>query len=177
MDQTRTLRIGSTRGTLQTLGLMTAFCLMAIVLTGGRIVDGAILGGGLFLIYRIGVVRMILCRHHRDGVGRSRDGDFPGALEAFRRSEADWQTRGWLDQRRGWLLGSASRWPFHALALYNQGFCLARMGQPAQAAAVLDDALHRYPDMRLARQLREAMRDAPALQPGGWDDLLSGEPG
>ena len=80
-------RRGSLLSTLQAFGLMLAFCLVSIAATG-LVIEGAMLGAGLFLVYRLGVVRTLLTRHHRVGIGLSRDGDFAGALDAFRRSEA-----------------------------------------------------------------------------------------
>lgn len=169
-------RIGTAQGTAKTFALMMGFCLLGLVLTGGRVIEGAIIGFGTFLIYRIGVVRMILCRNHRAGIGLSRDGDFAGALHAFTRSEADWTRLAWLDARRGWLLGSSARWSFHAQALYNQAYCLSQMGHIPQALAVLEETIRRYPDMRLARQLRERLVAEVPLHHNDWNDLLDSPP-
>lgn len=173
----KTTYVSSTQGNLQAFALMIVFSLGGVVATGGRVVEGALAGGFAFLIYKVVVVGMILCREHRLGISLTRDGRFADALAAFVRSEAAWRRRAWLDRRRGWLLGSASRWPFRARALYNQGYCLSRLGRDAEAAAVLDELLQACGDMGIARELRGAIlaEQAAAAQAGAadWGGLLA----
>ncbi|MFT4979097.1 MAG: hypothetical protein ACI8S6_005007 [Myxococcota bacterium] len=171
MPSPRTTHVSSMRGNLQAVGLMVAFSFLGIILTGGRVVEGALSGALLFLVYRIVLVGMVLCRAHRRGINLTRDGDFPGALAAFKQSATGWQRRRWLDRRRGWLLGSASRWPFHARALYNQGYCLSQLGRDPEALAVLDEMLHEYGEMGIAAELRGAIV-AAAPPPSDWGELL-----
>lgn len=157
--------------TLQAFGLMLAFCLLSIAATR-LVIEGAVLGAGLFLVYRLGVVRMLLTRHHRVGIGLSRDGDFAASLAAFQRSEAFWHQHAWLDRRRGWLMGASVPWPFAALAVYNQGYCHHKLGDNAAAIAVLDEALVRWPGLGPARELKGALLSQPRLPEADWSGLL-----
>lgn len=173
----QTTHVSSTRGNLQAIGLMVVFSLGGVVATGGRVVEGALAGGFAFLLYKVVVVGMVLCREHRQGINLTRDGQFSDALSAFERSAQAWQRWAWLDRRRGWLLGSASRWPFHARALYNQGYCLSRLGRDAEAAAVLDELLLTHGEMGIARELRGAIlaEQSAAAQAGAadWGNLMA----
>lgn len=177
MAASKTTHVSSTQGNLQAFALMVLFSFGGVVATGGRVVEGALAGAFMFLIYKIVVVGMVLCREHRLGINLTRDGQFSDALAAFQRSEAAWQRWGWLDRRRGWLLGSPSRWPFHARALYNQGYCLSRLGRDAEAVSVLDVLLEAYGDMGIARELRGAIvaEQAVAAQAGraDWSGLMA----
>lgn len=150
---------------------MLAFCLVSIAFTS-LVIEGALIGAGLFLVYRLGVVRMVLTRHHRVGIGLSRDGDFAGALAAFQKSEAFWQQHAWLDKRRGWLMGASVPWPFAALAAYNQGYCRHRMGDNEAAIAILDEALIRWPKLGPARELKGALLSQPKLPEADWSGLM-----
>ncbi|MFT5679947.1 MAG: hypothetical protein ACI8RZ_000852 [Myxococcota bacterium] len=156
----------------QAFGLMLVFCLLGIAFTE-RVIEGALLGAGLFLVYRLGVVRMVLTRHHRVGIGLSRDGDFAGSLAAFQRSETFWQDNAWLDRRRGWLMGASVPWPFAALAAYNQGYCHHQLGDDAAAIAVLDEALICWPGLDPARELKGGLMSQQVKLPeADWSGLL-----
>ena len=158
-------------GTAQAFGLMLAFSLLGIVFTS-LVIEGALIGAGLFLVYRLGVVRMVLTRHHRVGIGLSRDGDMAGALAAFQRSQVFWEQYAWLDKRRGWLMGASISWPFAALAAYNQGYCHHQMGDNEAAISILDEALIRWPGLGPARELKGALLSQPKLPEVNWDGLL-----
>ena len=161
----------SARGTLQSFALMLVFCLLGVAATS-LVIEGALVGTGVFLIYRLGVVRLILTRHHRTGIGLSRDGDYRKALVAFQRSEAFWTEYAWLDRRRGWLMGASVPWPFAALAIYNQGYCLQKLGDDDAAIAVLDEALIRWPGLGPARELKGALLSRPKLPEADWSGLI-----
>ena len=176
MARGMTARTGSMSGTLQAFGLMVAMSLLGVIFSGGYVVEGAAAGLAAFLLYRVVVVRMVLCRHHRRGIGLSVDGHYAEALAAFSESEAAWSRRAWLDRQRGWLLGITSQWPFQALALYNQGYCLSRLGRTAEAVALLDEALVRYPELGPARELRGSLlAEAGLLRGEDRGALLSEE--
>ena len=117
------------------------------------------------------MVRLLLTRHHRTGIGLSRDGQFAEALAAFERSEAFWSQYAWLDARRGWMMASAVRWPFAALAVYNQAYCRHRLGDDAAAIATLDEALVRWPGLSPALELKGALLSQPQLPETDWSDL------
>lgn len=174
MDQQSTVaRTGGVRGSLHAFGLVGVASLLGVLLSGGYVIHGAAAGLVAFLVYRVVVVRMVLCRDHRRGIGLSMDGEYAAALAAFSQSEAAWTRRAWLDQRRGWLMGITSQWPFLALALYNQGYCLARLGRTPEAVAMLDEALARYPDLGPARELRGSLlATSGSLRGEDWGDLL-----
>ncbi len=76
-------RRGAAWGTAQAFGLMLVFSLLGIVFTR-LVIEGALIGTGLFLVYRLGVVRTVLTRHHRAGIGLSRDGDMAGHCSSSR---------------------------------------------------------------------------------------------
>ncbi len=170
------MRSASTRGTVQSFGLMLAFSAFWVLATT-RVIEGALLGAGLFLVYRLVIVRWWVCRHHRRGIDRTRAGRLEDALHAFVESERFWERHTWLDARRGWLLGSASRWPFAALARYNQGVCLSALGRHHEALEILDDALVRWPELSPAREMKGAIlaADAAAAPGRDWESLLSEE--
>lgn len=175
MASSRTTSISTGWGSIQSVILMLLFSLSGIVLTGGRVVEGAFAGAFLFLVHRLLIVGMVLCRDHRRGISLTRGGDIGGALAAFERSASVWQSRAWLDRRRGWLMGSASRWPFHARALYNQGHCLSRLGRDHDALAVLDALLETHGEMGIALELRGAILASSAPAPpddGAWDEFM-----
>jgi tetratricopeptide (TPR) repeat protein len=165
------MRRGVAWGTAQVFGLMLAFGLLGIAITG-LVIEGALLGAGLFLVYRLGIVRMVLTRHHRVGIGLSRDGDLAGSLAAFQRSEAFWRQYAWLDRRRGWLMGASVPWPFAALAVYNQAYCHHKMGDDDAALAILDEALIRWPGLAPARELKGALLRQPKLPEADWSGLI-----
>ena len=164
-------RRGAGLGTLQAFGLMSMFCLISIAVTG-FVLEGAFLGAGLFLVYRLGVVRMLLTRHHRDGIGLSRDGNYTDALAAFQRSEVFWQQYAWLDARRGWMMGASVPWPFASLAVYNQGYCHHKLGDDEAAIAILNEALIRWPGLGPARELLGGLLSRPKLPPADWSGLI-----
>lgn len=175
MASSRTTSISTTWGSIQSLALMMVFCLSGIAATGGRVIEGALAGAFVFLVYRLILVGMVFCRDHRRGINLTREGDLQGALSAFEQSASVWRGRAWLDHRRGWLMGSASRWPFHARALYNQGYCLSRLGRDRDALAVLDTLLETHGEMGIALELRGAIfaDAAPAFgEEGGWDEFM-----
>ena len=168
----RTTHITSMQQHVQAMALMVAFGLLGIALTGGHVLEGAMAGTLVFLVYRLGLVRAVLCSAHRRGVRLVRDGDLQAALMAFEESGRRWQRHAWLDRRRGWLLGSTSRWPFHARALYNQGYCLSQLGRTQQALTVLDALRRQHGEMGLARELQGSIESVMAAATGDWEPVL-----
>ncbi|NUP05609.1 MAG: tetratricopeptide repeat protein [Polyangiaceae bacterium] len=124
--------------------------------------DGVVWGCIVFLSYRILVVRLLLLRHHRRGITLTRAGDFVRAIAAFEQSEAFFAAHPTIDRLRAPLLGSAVRHSFSALAIYNQAYCYARVGDGARARRLLDKALTLDPQMVIARELRDVL-EAGAL--------------
>lgn len=114
-------------------------------------------GAGVFLAYRIFVVRLGLMRDHHAGIVAMKAGRFADGLAAFERSEAAWSGRRSLDRFRAVLLGNASPYEMLSLARYNQAYALTRLGRGDEALSRLDALLADEPEMHLAAQLREIL--------------------
>ena len=174
-------------GGIQALLLFSLFVLLAGALVG-ELTRGVLIGSMAFLVWRFGVVRQLLCYQLRDGMALARAGRFEEALKAFARSAQAWEERKRMDDLRGILLGSASRWPFRHLSRYNEAWCMARLDHEPEARVALDALLREQPKMRIAQELRASLDPAPAATPTGeparkdpaaeddWSDLLQDEP-
>ncbi len=153
MAQATIVRPVSTWGLI---GSLTLFALMA--LTGAILVrptaTGASLGALAFVVYRLLIVRGLICHAHRRGVRLTRAGRFEEAFAAFGRSRIWFSRVPWLDRHRGILLGTAVAHSFEVLARYNQAYCLARIGRTQEAIRHLDALLADVPETGLAIELR-----------------------
>lgn len=178
---TATARPTAWKGLAQALLLYTLICVLCASLLG-ELLRGVMLGSVVFLLYRFVIVREVFTRHHRRGMLRSRDERYEEALEAFRQSFRAWDRRRWLDDARGLLLASSSRYPFRVLALYNEAFVLYRLGREAEALEVLDAVEQEVPNMVAARRLRQVMEapvpedpEGPRGLEGWGEDVLADE--
>ena len=178
-----TLKPVSLRGAVQALVLLATLVLIAGTIVG-ELTRGLLVGSIAFLLLRYGLVRQVLCHDLRNGMALARSARHVEALKAFARSAEVWEGRRWLDDFRGLLLGSASRWPFRHLSRYNEAWCLTRLGHHAEARAVLRSLLHEQPGMDVATDLLRSLDaeddpdepDALEPNPGDWQDLLQDEP-
>ena len=168
------------RGTAQAVVLFTLFWFVSATLVGEWI-RGLAVGAAAFAAYRIGFVRLIVCRHHRAGVKLTQAGRFSDAVRAFRASAAFWHRWAWLDRLRGLLLGSSVAYPFGELARYNQAYCYSRMGRDEEACDILRTLLADAPDMVIAASLLRALEADHAPEPtvthdATWGGMMPGEP-
>ncbi len=174
-------REASPRGLAEAGLLLALVCLLAASvdagLPGGNLVRGTAAGLGLFLAWRLLVVRLLIAGDHSRGMALGRAGRTEEALHAFQASYRRWDRRRWLDDARGILLASTGRWPFRLLDRANAAACLARLGRTDEALALLDRVLAERPDMRPARELRAALRQpaAPAGDPS-WGGMWEAPP-
>ena len=191
MSRRSTQRPVSLIGGAQALLLFSLFVLLAGAIIG-ELTRGVLIGSMAFLVWRFGVVRQLLCYQLRDGMTLARAARHEEALKAFARSAQAWEERKRVDDLRGILLGSASRWPFRHLSRYNEAWCMARLGHDNEARVALDALLREQPGMRVAQELRASLDPAPQQAPdvgadgsasGGeptaeedWRDLLQDEP-
>lgn len=184
MSRRATQRPVSLAGGLQATLLFALFVLLAGALVG-ELIRGLLIGSTAFLVWRFGVVRQLLCFHLRDGMALARAARHEDALKAFARSAEAWQSRPRIDDLRGILLGSASRWPFRHLSRYNEAWCMVKLGHEAEARVALDALLREQPEMRIARELRASLDPVPAsaaqaaaaqADEADWQDLLQDEP-
>lgn len=144
-------------GALLTLVPLALFVL-APWLAGASLYPSAVLFGSLsFLLYRLIVVRAILCRDHRRGVVLTRRGRFEEAVVAFEASERVWGQRPTLDRFRALLLGSATPYRFTVLARYNRAYALSRLGRGEESLAILQNLLAEDASMLPARELRDVL--------------------
>lgn len=135
-------------------------------LAGLSFYPGAVLVATLvFLVYRLFVVRLGLCRDHRRGVLLIRRGKFAEGLAAFEKSERVWERRPTLDRFRAVLLGSATPHRFAILARYNQAYALSRLGRGEECLEKLEATLADDPSMLQARELRDVLLAGSALHP------------
>jgi tetratricopeptide (TPR) repeat protein len=169
-------------GSIQSTLLGLAFCLVTATLVG-ELISGLTLGAVVFLLYRVLVVRMLVCRDHRRGVRQTQAGHFADAIGSFQASARFWDRWGWLDRSRGILLGSTVAYPFGQLARYNEAYCLSRLGRGEEAITALNRLLQRAPDMHIAKELLEVLEAGASTRapeprdPGaGWGDLMEDEP-
>lgn len=149
-----TVRPVSGTGTLVSIVPVLLFCGIGLAAAGER---GAIWGALGFLLFRLIVVRKGVLKDHARGVALTRKGDFEQALACFVQSEAVWNERPFLDRHRALILGSAVRYPFLFLSIFNQAYCLARLGRKPEAMerlAVLDGM---DPDSQLVKGLRDLL--------------------
>lgn len=183
MSRRATQRPVSLKGGLQASLLLALLVLLAGTLLG-ELISGLLLGSLVFLAWRFGFVRQVLCHHLRNGMALAKAARHEDAMKAFARSAEAWQGRAWLDDLRGLLLGSASRWPFRHLSRYNEAWCMVKLGHEAEARVALDALLREQPGMRIARELRASLDPLPVAPPSpeavqeesDWQDLLQDEP-
>ena len=174
-----TVRPTTWLGTAQAGVLFLGFWLVGALLSETW-VEGLAVGSLAFAAYRLVVVRLIVCRHHRAGVALTRAGRFSDAVRAFRASAAFWHRWATLDRLRGLLLGSSVAYPFGHLARYNQAYCYSRMGRREEACDILRALLGDAPDMAIAasllRVLEADLRPEPQVSHDAtWGGML-GEP-
>lgn len=174
----------SMAGALQATALFGS-CVLLASLVIGELIQGLLVGSMAFLIWRYGVVRQVLCHHLRQGSILARAGRHQDALKAFGRSATVWEGRRGIDDLRGILLGSASRWPFRHLSRYNAAWCMARLGHADQARAAVQALLVEAPTMTPALELLHSLDPAAAAAAAlsadtrpadDWQDLLHDEP-
>lgn len=166
------LRPTSILGTMVSLTMLGVVCAICVAFMPTPMA-GILLGAGLFLVYRVFLVRELLCRSHRMGIRYSQEGNYEAALEAFERSERFWERHPLLDQWRWVLLGSTGPYSFLALARYNQAWCLAKLKREGAALAVLDRLEASGAHLPMARRLHEALHAgwrAFTTDPSPWTD-------
>lgn len=171
MSRRSTLRPVSVAGAAQASLLLVTFVVVSGTLYG-ELFAGIIWGCTAFVLWRYGVVRMVLLTHLRAGTVQARAGQTTDALKSFARSAQAWEGRKWLDDLRGILLGSAATWPFRHLSRYNQAWCLAQLGHVQEARVVLEALLQEQPRMQVAADLLGALQpdEAPPEDPEPTDD-------
>lgn len=178
VQRASTIRPSTAWGTAQAMVLFALFWAVSATLVGEWI-RGLAVGSVAFAAYRVGVVRLIICRHHRAGVSLTRAGKFSDAIRAFRLSAAFWARWAWLDRLRGLLLGSSVAYPFGHLARYNQAYCYSRMGRGEEARDILRTLIADAPGMQIARELLAVLEAgaAPAAPPHdpSWGGMLEEE--
>ena len=172
-ESVSTIRPASALGTFISLGMLGVFSGVGALLAP-RAEIGILGGAALFLVYRL-IVREWLCRDHRRGMRLTQGGNFREGLIAFQRSEAFWRRHPTLDRYRWALLASAGPYSFHALARYNQAYCLSRLNRVTEAYKVLEAVLVEAPDMGPAVELRDSLAKVvhTAAEPGAdrtWAD-------
>ena len=170
MKTTATLRPTHLKGLVQAVLLFMFMCGIGATVVG-EVIRGVMLASMFFLLYRFVFVREIVTRQHRLGVVRSKDERWDEALAAFQRSFRFWDSMRWLDDARGLLLASTSRYPFRVLALYNEAYVLLQLGRIDDARTTLVVLDREAPDMVSARGLRLALDQAERRQ-AGWGELL-----
>jgi hypothetical protein len=147
----------------------------ALSATGMSFYPSALLFGTLlFLLYRLIVVRRVVCRDHRRGVVLLKRGRFEEGLAAFERSEAVWRARPVLDRYRALILGSATPYRFEILARYNQAYALSRLGRGNECLDRLASVLEDDPSMMQAKELRDVLLAGSVLHPD-VGEAMSGE--
>ncbi|NOY28388.1 MAG: hypothetical protein GXP62_21230 [Oligoflexia bacterium] len=144
-------------------------------LAWGGLIDGAMIGVTVWLLVRLGPIRLILIRDHRRGMVASRGDSWADALAAFQASEDAWHGRPRLDRWRAPLLGTSGPWPYLVLARYNQALCLVHLDRPDQARSCIDALLHDYPAMSPARELRGALAPRTTMDSPHPNTLAQGE--
>lgn len=167
MGSVNLMRPTSALGTLVSLSLLLLATGLGVALTPRPII-GILMGAGLFLIYRVFIVRELLCHLHRRGIRLSREERYEEALDAFARSEDFWTRHGLLDRWRWVLLASSGPYPFVTLAQYNQAWCLARLRRTDEAIIALRRLEESGALMPMANALHEALQS-------GWRGGTTGD--
>ncbi|MEC8424807.1 MAG: tetratricopeptide repeat protein [Myxococcota bacterium] len=179
ISRASTIRPTTWWGTGQAAVLFAVFWAVSATLVG-EWVRGLGVAALAFATYRLIIVRMLICRHHRAGVALTRAGRFSEAVQAFRSSAAFWQRWAWLDRSRGLLLGTSVAYPFCHLGRYNQAYCYRRMGRDEEARDVLQALVRDAPQMDIAQALLESLdhRGPDPTPPQGdetWGGMLGEE--
>lgn len=169
MPSTSTLRPTSLKGSLLSQIPLVLSMGLGAALTR-QPATGVILGGALFLAWRMVGVREVLCRDHRRGIRLARSGEPAEALIALQDSEAFWVRHPTLDRYRWFFLGSAGPYSFLTLARYNQAYCLTLLKRHRDALAVLEKVLSSSPGMIEARELRDELQSEDLKEESTWDD-------
>jgi tetratricopeptide (TPR) repeat protein len=125
--------------------------LLSLMALGGLLwpsqgpIPGAILYLGLSYGLKYGVAR-----DHKAGLSLVRRGNFEGALQRFRQSLRFFEQYPWVDRYRPVTLLSPSRMSYTEMALLNMAFCEVQLGRRAEARALYETCLTRFPDSVLA---------------------------
>lgn len=150
-----TIRPTSGAGALLSVVPVALFCSIGFALGGSD--SGLLIGAAAFVLFRLVFVRRVLLRDHARGIRATAAGRFEEALGAFERSEAIWEARPFLDRHRALLLGSAVRYPFHFLSIFNQAYALGRLSRGEEALAMLERLDSLVPGSPLAKSLRDLL--------------------
>lgn len=111
--------------------------------------NGAILGGAVYLAYSIGS-RQLIARAHRHGMRLYRNRQYSAAIEAFQSSYDFFTSHAWIDRFRSIVMMSPSAMSYREMALCNIAFCYSQIGDGDNAERYYRQALDEFPDSGLA---------------------------
>lgn len=113
----------------------------------------AFIFGGLTYITLAWTLRLILQRHHRNGMQFLRCKKYEEASVAFLNSYNFFATYPWVDNYRFVTMFSSNALPFQQMALNNLGICYLYMGEDEKALEVLKNLAelnNNYPNITKA---------------------------
>ena len=93
----------------------------------------AFIFGGLTYLTVAWILRLILQRHHRNGMQLLRQKNYKDASVAFQNSYNFFEKYPWIDKYRFVTMFSSNAIPFQQMAMNNLGICYLHMGEDAKA--------------------------------------------
>ena len=135
------------------------------------IVVGAVLYG---LCSRL--LRRWLVHDHTQGMAAYRAQRFEEAIRHFEKSYAFFSAHRQLDAWRSLILGVASRNPYRIIALGNQAWCHAQLGNGGKAMELFEQVLREAPDHMGARTEINMLRAGAAVTASATDKTRQASP-
>ncbi|MFM2093789.1 MAG: hypothetical protein RIS70_913 [Planctomycetota bacterium] len=133
-----------------------------------RSVQGVFFGSMAYLIYSY-ASRLLLARYHRQGVRRSRAGQFREAIPLHQQSYEFFSRHTWLDRYRAITMMSPSAMSYREMALINIAFAHSQLGDGKTAKAYYERALQEFPQSGMARA---ALRFIHSVENSNAESLL-----
>lgn len=110
----------------------------------------AMAGASAFVLYSIGVRRLLVGQHRR-GVSLVRAEQFGEAITHFEASYGFLSRHAWIDRWRCLTLLSASAISYREMALCNIAFCYGQVGDGRSCKSYYERALSEFPESGLAQ--------------------------
>jgi tetratricopeptide (TPR) repeat protein len=108
------------------------------------------LAGAIYLLYSRGS-KILLLRHHRNGMQQLVQQQFEEAIKSFQKS-ADFFTKyGWIDRFRAITFLSPSAISYKEMALINIAFCYSQLGNIDLMKKQYELALAEFPESYMAQ--------------------------
>ena len=122
--------------------------------------NGAVLAVLSYLILTV-VLKKIIAKSHRKGMGKVRLGQFKDAIQDFKDSYAYFKENEWVDKYRSITMFSSSKMSYTEMAINNIAFCYGQIGDRQQSKEYYQKVLAEFPDSRIAKAALQILESVP----------------